>query len=42
MLPLQGVAPDMLSLPKALPWAMIYQAFSLKIPRRPEGAMSLS
>jgi hypothetical protein len=35
MLPLQGAAPDMLSLPKA--WAMIYQAFSLKIPCRPFG-----
>jgi hypothetical protein len=42
MLPLQGAAADMLSLSKALPWAMIYQAFSLKIPCRPERAVYLS
>ncbi|MDR1091190.1 MAG: hypothetical protein LBL79_08960 [Prevotella sp.] len=32
MLPIQGVVPMMLSLPVALPRALIYQAFSLKIP----------
>jgi hypothetical protein len=38
MLPLQGAVSEMLSLPKALPWAMIDQASSLKIPCRPARA----